>query len=565
VFADQPQGSKLHVRRRWISGVAAAAAACITYAFATSISDRYGLGPVDDAYISLRYAANWAGGKGLCFNPGEHVEGYTNFLLVLIEAAAIRCGADPVLTMKALGWASLAVLAGVLATFAARHVFPERFVLSAAVGILAALNSVLVCWASSGLESCLYALLLLASMTVLVDSAKRSRTGLSAMFLVLAALTRPEAVALLPVMTAVVYLKHRSAKQVAKYACVFVVGFGLYFTARVIHFGHLFPNPFYAKLDYSNMLLVRRGVDYVWSFVCAVPVLFLWAVAGAALIRRAPLWVSAFTLVAAVELLTVVYEGGDHFAMFRFMVPVLPLITVLALYPSAAIIRRYGLSGVPAFLVALAGLAAIGVSDVMVNWQEKKYEFKPITQFDRFVLEARLAEQWAQTGRWLGRNAPQGASLTTAGIGAVGYFSELTIIDPHGVVDPVIAFQKRTLGRGPAGHEKHDSNYVLSRRPSYIGLMILFTADPVPRHEMGNAEWGQSSREMFLNPRLDREYRYESIPVGRRFLNLYIRRDLLTPSGVSAGLISERRGQHGAEHRGSAVPAVSSPRLQWFA
>ncbi|EMO73712.1 hypothetical protein LEP1GSC127_0037 [Leptospira kirschneri str. 200801925] len=33
----------------------------------------------DDAFISLRYAKNFAEGKGLVFNEGEFVEGYTNF------------------------------------------------------------------------------------------------------------------------------------------------------------------------------------------------------------------------------------------------------------------------------------------------------------------------------------------------------------------------------------------------------------------------------------------------------------------------------------------------------
>jgi hypothetical protein len=33
----------------------------------------------DDAMISMRYAHNWANGEGLVWNPGERVEGYTNF------------------------------------------------------------------------------------------------------------------------------------------------------------------------------------------------------------------------------------------------------------------------------------------------------------------------------------------------------------------------------------------------------------------------------------------------------------------------------------------------------
>jgi len=38
----------------------------------------------DDAYITFRYSRMLAEGRGPYFNPGPHVEGYTNFLLMLI-------------------------------------------------------------------------------------------------------------------------------------------------------------------------------------------------------------------------------------------------------------------------------------------------------------------------------------------------------------------------------------------------------------------------------------------------------------------------------------------------
>src|SRR5262249_43827913 len=45
---------------------------------------------VDDAFISFRYALNLARGQGLVFNPGERVEGYTNFLWTVLLAAGAR-------------------------------------------------------------------------------------------------------------------------------------------------------------------------------------------------------------------------------------------------------------------------------------------------------------------------------------------------------------------------------------------------------------------------------------------------------------------------------------------
>jgi hypothetical protein len=41
----------------------------------------------DDAYISLHYVQNLLAGNGLTWNPGERVEGYSNFLFIIIVAA----------------------------------------------------------------------------------------------------------------------------------------------------------------------------------------------------------------------------------------------------------------------------------------------------------------------------------------------------------------------------------------------------------------------------------------------------------------------------------------------
>ena len=61
----------------------------------------------DDAYISFRYARNLSQGHGLVLNPGfERVEGYSNFLWVLLLAAAHFLGLSiqgsaPVLSLAA--------------------------------------------------------------------------------------------------------------------------------------------------------------------------------------------------------------------------------------------------------------------------------------------------------------------------------------------------------------------------------------------------------------------------------------------------------------------------------
>ena len=67
----------------------------------------------DDAFISFRYVRNLLEGHGLVFNPGEYVEGYTNFLWIL-ELAALW-GLFGVRPEHAAPWLSVAYTGGTLA------------------------------------------------------------------------------------------------------------------------------------------------------------------------------------------------------------------------------------------------------------------------------------------------------------------------------------------------------------------------------------------------------------------------------------------------------------------
>jgi len=73
---------------------------------------------IDDAYIFMRYATNFATGRGLDFNPGEAVLGYTSPLYTLTLALLARAlrSADPGLLIAVLN----SLLLGGFAVVAAR-------------------------------------------------------------------------------------------------------------------------------------------------------------------------------------------------------------------------------------------------------------------------------------------------------------------------------------------------------------------------------------------------------------------------------------------------------------
>ncbi|UCG32139.1 MAG: hypothetical protein JSU68_10780 [Phycisphaerales bacterium] len=520
---------------RWIGLVVALTTAGIAGAAGVFLAGLFDLGPVDDAFISLRYATHWASGNGLCFNVDEKVEGYTNFLLVLLEAVAIRSGADPVKAMIVIGWVAFAGLAGLFALFAARHLFPGDVVFPTTAGLLVVLNPVVLCWSASGLEASLYALLVLAAVVLLYGSEESYRVYGSAVCLVLAAWTRPEAVVLLPVMLAVLLVERTSARRVVLYALVFLLIYGAYFTGRALYFGYVFPNTFYAKLDYGNAGLLARGLGYLWSFATAVPVFLGFVILSLCLMPRSPRWVTGFLLVVGVQAAVVAYEGGDHFAMYRFLVPVVPFLAALVLHPFAMLARRMRQRATVAAFVAAGGMVVLAATDLTVGRQAFAGggSNPTISQFERFRFECRLAEQWRDMGQFLGADAPPKSSLATFAIGAIGFYSRMTIVDMVGIVDPVIAHQERRDRSAATGHDKFDNDYVLSREPSYVLLVAVLTPRPLPediQRRMLEAERVQKvNLDMFNNPAFQEEYRPATVRLEGGYMNFFVRRDLPTP------------------------------------
>jgi arabinofuranosyltransferase len=152
---------------------------------------------VDDAYISFRYAHNAARGQGLTFNVGERrVEGYTNFLWTVMLIPVFWLGL-PVHTASivlgilcALGCLVLLIQPMAISTH-------SRWLGIMAVLLLAADGSFAL-WAVGGLESPLFAFLVLSGVLAYVREMSAPQDGgliripTSGAWFALAAMTRPE-------------------------------------------------------------------------------------------------------------------------------------------------------------------------------------------------------------------------------------------------------------------------------------------------------------------------------------------------------------------------------------
>ena len=457
---------------------------------------------MDDAYISYRYAWNLVHDRGLVYNVGEAVEGYTNFLWTLLAAAAIRLGWDPASFAQAANIAvsqSLVALTFYLSGALTRVARPERNPWPLAAAALLAIDVSLVYYGArgSGMESALFALLVLLSAALLWHSpttlrglrdlaAFRAAGGLA---LALAALTRPEGLLVAALLVGLRLWQDRRAagdwgKMLVAAAVPFLVVVVPYELWRIGFYGYLFPNTFYAKTG-TSLALLGRGLVYAGDFALAHWLVALPVLLGAvSALLLAPRYLRGFSsrhrasedppsgLLVALSALTAVYTlyivavGGDHFPAYRFFVPLIAPVVLIAQEVARAALAyvarrnsgtaRYAVPVIAVLVVIYAGMAVLA---------QRPGEFLG----DRAKRETTALERWGSAALWLRDNTPLDATTAAQAAGAMAYYSDRTVVDMLGLTDLHIAhIEVEDMGSSVAGHEKRDPAYVLSREPDYI-------------------------------------------------------------------------------------------------
>ncbi|MGB3977300.1 MAG: hypothetical protein WBM02_08020 [bacterium] len=430
---------------------------------------------IDDAFISFRYAENLAVGNGLVFNPGERVEGYTNFLWILL-LALVRPLVEPVLASKILG----ALCSCLLIIFFARYYrrfHPEIFGFPI---LYLALDPGLITWSVRGLETTMFTLFIwLAYQTAMTASIKRNDTsaGLAGSMAAFAVLTRPEGVLTHLFFPLLVLLQKPREHSIFKRISYFFIGSLTlmlpYLIWKWCYFGDILPNTFYAKTG-GGFSVFWRGLAYIiqgwqWPEGILLIVIFISLCRNEkkGLNRHAVLVAAVFLLIFLAYILAV---GGDSLGPDRFLTPLLPFMILPAFF-ALSILKILRDQQTHRFLVGIvAFILIIGNSYPMIaNFQHT----------DVFSHKKELQHHGTHVGLCLAKNARPNQSIATSIIGRIPYYSKLYTFDVFGLIDPYIAHQTlEGSARGAAGHEKSDWYYILSRNPDFIIGQELIAAPP---------------------------------------------------------------------------------------
>ena len=412
----------------------------------------------DDSFISYRYAANLAGGHGLRFNPTDSpVEGYSNFLWIVLLAGAVRLGLDPVTTGAFFG--GLLGLLSIIALWAILKKCGRTGVhLAVPVGLLA-LAAPLLLYAISGMETALFAFLLLAGLWVAANLLARPTMGrglLLGAVGVLVALTRPEGVLALPITVVCLVVsewrvspvRRRDIGRAAGVAILaFVVILAAYHLWRVAYFDAVWPTPFLSKgaaggtSSFVKPLLTNLGQFFVRQTHYYAPMgyyyaaLMLGAVLGALLARRRrhhrPVEWTA--LILALVYAAVYLNFVDWMPGMRYYAPLLGLIFIpfSLLGPELRDVgeHRDDWRSDLAFLLVGAALGIFSLSSLAT------------LRLDSGQLQTSTQASMVELGRWLRETMPPDAVLAMSDVGATPYYSGLRTIDinPDSLTDRTIA------------------------------------------------------------------------------------------------------------------------------
>lgn len=450
----------------------------------------------DDAFITYRYARNFARGEGLVFNPGERVEGYTNFLWTVMHWLPERYGWSSPVFSQLVGIALMVATVAVTLRLARRIFASESFAFLVALTLLA--NMTFLAYATGGLETMQQTLLVTSVAALLlpvIDAprahvvARRVGAGVCAG---LAVLTRMDSAVLIAVWV-LVYLVVQwrretettrrtstllaSVLQIGVPAALLVLP---WFVWKLDYYGNLLPNTFYAKSAGNPIVPPLYGLFYLAVFFISYAAFLL---IGRFRRHRRELFavpgVAQALAVVPVWFLYICVVGGD-FMEFRFMVPILPVLAMVAAY----LINRYRRTGTQVALIAvlLVFSATHRVMPTLIP-----YPVLTFTELSHWPNESTTT--WKGKGELLAEQFPGGPDvegqpvIAVAPLGVLPYFADLETVDMLGLTDPVTARTGYAIEPYYPGHVRMARVEHLVDRGVNLVLAQPGSTDPEPDRE----------------------------------------------------------------------------------
>lgn len=450
----------LHLRKHPLAAVLTALAAGLSLWMAFT---------PDDAYITFRYSQHLAEGMGPVYNSGEAVEGYTNFLWMLLMTLPHALGL-PVEWAAALTGIFFYSLSLLRWHQIAMHTLGSPVTATMSLALTAG-QFTLIAFAGSGMETALN--LWLWTQVIFTFSQSPFPPMKSGLWMGLAVLCRPDAVVLWVAATLLLLIQRSGWKNMVIWFLPAITLTGIWALWKWNYYGAWLPNTFWIKASEGRWL---QGLQYLGLYsACTLLPVSLLLVAWRRLGKRAPLptIILLCSMLSILWMAYLLYIGGD-FMEFRMMAPVIPAMVLAGMWAIEPLGKRATNLATLALLV-IQFLYGLGFG----NWY-----------YTGFVIPVhRLADETANAGHGLviqgkvlaSLNGSNPVRIASGTAGALPYYSGLPCVDMLGLNDATIAGQAE-IDQSIPGHTRFASiDYLHDRKVNLVlGRWEVLAREPLP-------------------------------------------------------------------------------------
>jgi len=458
----------------------------------------------DDAFTSLRYVQNFVDGNGLVFNIGERVEGYTNFLWVLLLSAVSFLAHALNLNLPLVAQV-LSTLFGVLLLVStyllAKKIIAKNYsgsiissLLALSAPAMVLFTTPFIYWSVSGMETPLFVSLTLLSVYYFIDYEEQGKRNAFVIVSVLNSFLRPEGMFFFILLMSFKLIKNFfSAEEfklskkiklsfdssIKKSLIIYAVPVIAYIIFRLLYYGYPFPNTFYAKTEFTTQFLTR-GWNYYINFLEEYLLFGLFYVPVLIQLMRSRTNAKENILIgfALVYTITIIVIGGDVLPVNRFFLTIMPMLFILFINSTTELIEEF-LKG-KVNLIAKYSLVIILLAYSVINYQhnlpvmmeKRAYETGLVTKMKIYAELLNTVRK--DKIKIKSKNKIKTTSVAMSTIGAFSFYSGARVIDLVGLTDEYVAHNPIEVegidDELPViWKERHyNAGYVLSEKPDYI-------------------------------------------------------------------------------------------------
>jgi hypothetical protein len=333
-------------------------------------------------------------------------------------------------------------------------------------------------WTTGGLETSLFVLLLLSGVyySYIESQNPSKRVLISILFFILLVLTRPEGILYFCLVEGIILFYHYIIKKekailFQRFFSLLAIGiiYLIYFIWKITYYGEFLPNSFQAKAGFN--IFTQKGIRYLSFFLIFTSPIIILAIIGlfkmlveieGKMLNDNSFRTIIFLLTPIIINFLIVLSISKFNAAqgFRFILPAMPFIILLALHPIKALINK-----------SLEEIISLNL-----NIKHIVFQFTPFVLLISLIIfpmtsplihtntsNTDVNEKFYKLAGWINENVPDEDLIAFTDMGIIPYYTDNEYLDIWGLLDEHIA------------EEGLDIEYILSKNATLIILKEVFS------------------------------------------------------------------------------------------